>query len=121
MRWLYNKFRQATHKHLPHEQYAFGIRRFDRQQGERIHTEEFALKLGKGKDWYRASMAQFEDWAGKANIPWRAIKPHLLDTLDKARSLWPDALKNLPTDGEHKAGLREHWHNLHPDFRIEVT
>jgi len=78
----------------------------------------FALNLGKGKDWYGASMAQFEYWAGKAEVPWRAIRPHLLDTMEKARSLWPDALKDLPMDGEHKAGLAEHWQNLHPDFRI---
>jgi serine/threonine-protein kinase HipA len=82
---------------------------------------EFALNLGKDKDWYGASMEQFEYWAGKADIPWRAIRPHLLDTMEKARSLWPDALKDLPMDDEHKAGLTEHWQNLHPDFQIEVT
>lgn len=79
---------------------------------------EFALNLGKRKDWYATSLEQFEYWAGKADIPWRAIRPHLLDTLEKARSLWPDALKDLPMDDEHKAGLAEHWQNLHPDFRI---
>lgn len=81
---------------------------------------EFALNLGKGKNWYEASMAQFEYWAGKADIPWRAIRPHLLDTMDKARSLWPHALKDLPMDDEHKAILREHWHKLSPDFRIKT-
>ncbi|MDZ7783220.1 MAG: type II toxin-antitoxin system HipA family toxin [Halioglobus sp.] len=81
---------------------------------------EFALNLGKDKDWYQASMAQFEYWAGKADIPWRAIRPHLLDTVEKARSQWPEALKDLPMDEKHKAELREHWRNLHPDFRIEV-
>ena len=79
---------------------------------------EFALNLGKGKDWYQASMEQFEYWAEKADIPWRAIKPHLLDTLEKARSLWPEALNDLPMDDAHKAGLRTHWGNLHPDFQI---
>jgi serine/threonine-protein kinase HipA len=82
---------------------------------------EFALNLGKDKGWYEASMAQFEYWAGKADIPWRAIRPHLLDTMEKARTLWPDALKDLPMDDEHKAGLAEHWQTLHPDFRIELT
>ena len=81
---------------------------------------EFALNLGKGKDWYQASIEQFEYWAGKADIPWRAIKPHLLDTMDRARSQWPEALKDLPMDDEHKAGLKEHWRNLHADFRIEA-
>ncbi len=82
---------------------------------------EFALNLGKDKNWYKASMAQFEYWSKKANIPWRAIRPHLLDTVEKARSLWPDALKDLPMNDGHKAGLTGHWQNLHPDFRIEVT
>ena len=79
---------------------------------------EFALNLGKSKDWYAASMEQFEYWAGKADIPWRAIRPHLLDTMEKARSLWPDALKDLPMADEHKTGLTGHWQNLHPDFRV---
>jgi serine/threonine-protein kinase HipA len=82
---------------------------------------EFALNLGKGKDWYQASMAQFEYWAGKADIPWRAIRPHLLDTIEKARTLWPEALKDLPMDDKHKVALREHWRNLHPDFHIAAS
>ncbi len=81
---------------------------------------DFALNLGKGKDWYQASIAQFEYWAKKADIPWRAIRPHLFDTMDKARTAWPEALKDLPMDDEHKAGLVEHWKNLHPDFRVEI-
>ncbi|QIB66121.1 type II toxin-antitoxin system HipA family toxin [Kineobactrum salinum] len=81
---------------------------------------EFALNLGKSKDWYQASMAQFEYWAGKADIPWRAIRPHLLDTIDKARSLWPEALQDLPMDEKHKVELKEHWRDLHPDFRIDA-
>ena len=81
---------------------------------------DFALNLGKSKDWYQASMAQFEYWAGKADIPWRAIRPHLLDTMEKARSLWPEALQGLPMDEKHKVELKEHWRNLHPDFRIEA-
>jgi serine/threonine-protein kinase HipA len=204
-----DKLEQLPAINLPNEEYAFAIRRFDRQEGQRIHMEdfaqilvkypqekyrsanyqqigkilydfaedglgdvqqlarrllvnillangdahlknwsviypdtitpmlspaydivttrvymgdekEFALNLGKGKDWYQASMDQFEYWARKADIPWRAIRPHLLDTLDKARSLWPDVLEELPMDEGHKAGLKEHWHNLHPDFRIET-
>ena len=204
-----DKLEQLPAINLPDEHYAFAIRRFDRQEGERIHMEdfaqilvkypqekyrsanyqqigkilynfaedglgdvqqfarrllvnillangdahlknwsvlypdtitpilsptydivntrvymgderEFALNLGNGKDWYQASMEQFEYWAGKADIPWRAIKPHLLDTMEKARSQWSEALRELPMDEEHKAGLKEHWHNLQPDFRIET-
>jgi serine/threonine-protein kinase HipA len=66
---------------------------------------EFALNLGKGKDWYEASLDQFEHWAGKADIPWRAIRPHLLDTMERARGTWPEALKDLPMDDGHKEGL----------------
>jgi len=47
----------------------------------------FALNLGRNKEWYTASFAHFQLWADRANIPWRAIKPHLEDTLDKARTL----------------------------------
>ncbi|MFT7287894.1 MAG: serine/threonine-protein kinase HipA [Halieaceae bacterium] len=81
--------------------------------------KEFALNLGKDKDWYRSSLSQFEYWAGKAGIPWRAIKPHLADTLERARDLWPKALSELPMQDSHKHGLREHWGNLPKEFQIE--
>lgn len=82
---------------------------------------DFALNLGKGKDWYQASMEQFKYWADKAEIPWRAIRPHLLDTMDRARDQWPSALNELPMDDTHKEGLKAHWDNLHPDFRISAS
>jgi len=81
--------------------------------------QDFALNLARHKNWYESSMVQFEYWSEKTGIPWRAIKPHLLDTLEKARSLWPDALKDLPMDEEHKVGLKVHWQSLQPDFRID--
>nr|ABB79939.1 hypothetical protein ELI2181 [uncultured bacterium pES01019D12] len=202
-----DKLKQLPAINLPNEHYAFAIRRFDRQQEQRIHMEDFAqvlvkypqdkyrsgnyrqigkilydyaedglgdvqqlarrllvnillangdahlknwsviypdtvtpvlspaydivttraymgdereiaLNMGKDKNWYVASLEQFEYWSGKTRIPWRAIKPHLLDTMDKARSLWRDKLKELPMDEEHKAGLVKHWQNLHADFRV---
>jgi serine/threonine-protein kinase HipA len=79
---------------------------------------KFALNLGKTKEWYTISLEHFQLWAAKADIPWRAIKPHLLDTLDQARTLWPKELTVLPMADEHKLRLREHWQNLHSDFRI---
>lgn len=79
---------------------------------------QFALNLGKNKDWYEASCAHFEAWAERAGLPWRRIKPHLDDTLSKARSLWPEALKALPMNEEHKETLTKHWSLLHKDFRI---
>ena len=78
----------------------------------------YALNLGKTKDWYEVSMAHFESWADHAEIPWRAIKPHLDDVMDKARSLWREAIKDLPMNELHKKKLQQHWGSLHKDFRI---
>ncbi len=79
---------------------------------------QYALNLGKTKDWYAVTLANFHAWADKSGIPWRAIKPHLDDTLSKARELWPEALKTLPMDDAHKEGLEAHWGKLHEDFKI---
>lgn len=79
---------------------------------------KFALNLGKNKEWYVASMSHFQSWAGRSGIPWRAIKPHLDDVMDKARTLWSTALTGLPMDEKHKQGLRDHWVKLHTDFRL---
>ncbi len=78
----------------------------------------YALNLGKTKEWYSVTYTNFEAWAGRVGVPWRAIKPHLDDTMEKARSLWPDKLKDLPMNGEHKEKLRVHWGSLQKDFRI---
>ncbi|QBL10528.1 type II toxin-antitoxin system HipA family toxin [Rheinheimera sp. D18] len=79
---------------------------------------QFALNFGKTKEWYDASFMHFQAWSDKSGIPWRAIKPHLEDTLTKARALWPTALESLPMNNEHKAGLKAHWSKLHDDFKI---
>ena len=82
---------------------------------------QYALNLGKTKEWYVASIAHFRSWADKSGIPWRAIKPHLDDMLNKARELWPEALETLPMNDEHKAGLKAHWGRLHEDFKIDAA
>lgn len=82
---------------------------------------KYALNLGKTKEWYTVAMVHFQSWADKSAIPWRAIKPHLDDTMSKARELWPEALKALPMDEAHKEGLRTHWVKLQDDFKIEAT
>ena len=79
---------------------------------------QFALNLGKTKNWYEASYANFEYWADHSKIPWRAIKPHLDDTMEKARSLWPDGIKNLPMNEDHKKKIKAHWSKLEEDFKI---
>lgn len=82
--------------------------------------KKYALNLGKTKEWYGVTAANFQSWADRVGIPWRAIKPHLDDVIEKARSLWLDALKDLPMDEAHKEGLKSHWSNLQQDFRIEA-
>jgi len=78
----------------------------------------YALNLGKTKEWYEASFANFQSWANRAGVPWRAIKPHIDDAMEKARSLWPRALKELPMNEGHKQRLKDHWSDLHEDFQI---
>jgi len=82
---------------------------------------KYALNLGETKAWYEVSMKNFESWAVRSGIPWRAVKPHLDDTLSKARELWPAALNTLPMDEAHKHALSNHWRQLHKDFKIEDT
>jgi len=82
--------------------------------------KKYALNLSKTKEWYSVTMENFEYWANKSGIPWRAIKPHIDDTMKKARSLWPEAIKNLPMDDEQKEKLKAHWLKLQADFRIEM-
>ncbi len=79
---------------------------------------QFALSLGKTKNWYETSYANFEYWADHSEIPWRAIKPHLDDTMEKARSLWLDGIKDLPMNEDHKIKIRAHWGKLQEDFKI---
>ncbi|MGD7034574.1 type II toxin-antitoxin system HipA family toxin [Methylotuvimicrobium buryatense] len=79
----------------------------------------FALNLGKTKEWYDVSLANFQSWANRAEIPWRVIKPHLDDVMEKARNLWREAIKDLPMNEAHKQKLKGHWINLHEDFRIK--
>ena len=82
------------------------------------NEKQYALNLGKTKEWYEVTYANFELWAKHAGVPWRAIKPHLDETMDKARSLWPEQIKSLPMNEEHKDRLKAHWAKLQADFRI---
>ena len=82
------------------------------------NERQYALNLGKTKEWNNVTYANFEAWAKRAGVPWRAIKPHLDDTMEKARSLWPEGIKELPMNDEHKDRLQAHWANLQNDFRI---
>ncbi len=77
------------------------------------------MNLDKTKKWFSVTEENFQQWADKSGIPWRAIKPHLHDTMDKARTLWPESLKNFPIDEEHKDKLKAHWLKLQANFKID--
>ncbi len=81
---------------------------------------QYALNLGKTKQWFSVTEDHFQIWADRLGIPWRAVKPHIDETMEKARSLWPEALKDLPMDEEHKQKLKQHWRKLQTIFRIET-
>ena len=81
---------------------------------------KYALNLGKKKEWFSVTEDNFQYWADKSGIPWRAIKPHIDDTMEKVRTLWPEALNNLPMDEEQKDKLKAHWLKLQANFKIEV-
>jgi len=83
------------------------------------NEQQFALDLGRTKSWYRVTYEHFEAWARRAELPWSAIRPHLHDALDRARTVWPRELQDLPMYAAHKDALRAHWRLLQPDFRID--
>lgn len=82
------------------------------------NENQYALNLGKTKEWFKVTIENFQYWAKKSEVDWRVIKPHINDTLDKARTLWPQALKDLPMNDTHKDKLKEHWKKLQSDLRI---
>jgi serine/threonine-protein kinase HipA len=38
--------------------------------------------------------------------------------MEKARNLWPEAIKGLPMNEQHKLKLKDHWGKLNEDFQI---
>ena len=82
------------------------------------NERQYALNLAKTREWHKVTYGHFGEWARRAEIPWRAIRPHLDDTMERARTLWPNALNNLPMNDKHKEALKRHWAELQRDFRI---
>ena len=78
-----------------------------------------SLNLAGNKDWYAMNMGHFEASAKSVGVPWRAIKPHLDDVMEKARNLWPNYLQSAPMNVGHKAALQAHWRRLHLDFVLK--
>lgn len=79
---------------------------------------QISLNLGGEKAWYAMTVGHFESWATSIGAPWRAVKPHLDDVIEKARERWPAFLDAAPMNPVHKAALRAHWRGLRPEFAI---
>lgn len=82
------------------------------------NEREISLNMAGTKKYSEFSFAHFEAWANKAGVPWKAVKPHLEDVLEKARQRWPEYLQEAPLSEPHKAALRDHWRQLNGDFRL---
>lgn len=78
----------------------------------------FSLNLGRKKNWYKTNLQDFEYWAKKADIPWRAVKRQIIDVLHIARSQWRQELSHLPMAEEQKQHLQSHWSMLDDDFKL---
>jgi Y4dM len=78
----------------------------------------FSLNLDSTKHWYQVNMAHFEHWAKKADVPWRSVKPQLIEVMQIARDTWKGALDDLPMAQIHKEILTKHWAMLDNDFRV---
>lgn len=82
---------------------------------------EYALNLAKTKEWYSVTQEHFMYWANKSVVPWRVIKPHIDDTMDKVRTFWPEALKILPMDDDYKDKLKSHWRKLQHTSELKLN
>ncbi len=68
--------------------------------------------IGGCRDWYSLDFSHFAEWGRAVGVPWRVLRPQLLDTVERARTLWPQALEAAPMLETHKLLLRHHWKNL---------
>lgn len=83
-----------------------------------IEHDSLALNIAGAKQWFEITMQHFQVWAEKAGAPWVAIKPHLLDVMEVARTQWLEQLQELPMLDAHKADLIQHWKQLNTDFQV---
>lgn len=79
---------------------------------------QISLNLAGNRNWYAMNIGHFEEWAKSVGAPWRAIRPHLEDVMERAHGTWVEYLQNAPMNENHKSALRVHWQRLHRDFSI---
>lgn len=82
--------------------------------------DSIALNLGKEKRTDRLTLMHFKTLAQRADIDWRIIQGRLVETIERARDMWPSLLNDLPMPNAHKEKLVLHWKSLTPDFKIAV-
>jgi serine/threonine-protein kinase HipA len=83
-----------------------------------IEHDSLALNMAGTKQWFDITMESFKLWSEKTGAPWVAIKPHILDVMEVARTQWLDLLQGLPMLDEHKVALIQHWKQLSADFQV---
>ncbi|MFA0440104.1 type II toxin-antitoxin system HipA family toxin [Vibrio sp. 10N.286.49.B1] len=83
-----------------------------------IEHDSLALNMAGTKQWFDITMENFKLWSEKTGAPWVAIKPHLLDVIEVARTQWLEQLQELPMLDEHKIALIQHWRQLSTDFQV---
>ena len=75
-------------------------------------AQQHRWAIGGCSDWYALELSHFETWSRALGLPWRTLRPVLKDTIERARTLWPAALDELPMLETHKLLLRHHWKSL---------
>jgi len=83
-------------------------------QGE----DSLALNMNKTKEIYKINLDAFKKWALRIHLAWGVIKQAINEVLTQARQKWSEQLEKLPMAEAHKKLLKEHWLNLHEDFRL---
>ncbi|SDI37263.1 serine/threonine-protein kinase HipA [Pseudomonas flavescens] len=78
---------------------------------------DFGLSMAGTRPWYDVTMEHFMAWA---ELPKSPINYSLRQSINAARSLWPQALAASPMAEPHKQALQTHWRALQADFRIEA-
>lgn len=70
------------------------------------------LAIGDCADWSALEFRHFAQWSAAVGVPWRQLRPLLAETVERARTLWPAALDDLPMAETDKLLLRHHWRSL---------
>lgn len=79
---------------------------------------DLALNMGGVRRWYETSLSTFDAWADASGLNRRFIGRMVKQAIEQARDLWPEALAQSPMPQAHQKLLKDHWQQLHPDFRI---